>query len=741
MSTYLKKLISMSVAVSLSLCFAPALFASQNGESTTITGHVELNNAPVHNALVSLYQSGTANKEGATLLGAGHTGVAGDFSITVPSPILHETILYLVADSNENHNRVATVLGATNVPSHVVVNELTTVATAFAMNQFLEGDIIGGNSVGVMNSASTFRNLVSVETGTTASVLLTSPNGSDTEALQTFHSLGNILAAAASSSVLFNEMQHIATPPCGDAPATLLELASTLARYPTTSPEPLFLLSQSNVIFTPALESAWHGKLPITWTLMLLYGNDDQYLLDGPGRIVIDKEGSIWIANNFAYEESSTTPACAGPLLLRLQPNGEIYPGSPYGGGGISGAGFGIAIDADDNVWPGNFGFSGDGATCTAPARNSVSKFSEEGVELSPNEGENPNCDPDYGGFCSGEVTTPQGMAFDRGNNLWIANLCAGTVTRYFDADPTNNDVIDLKSMNTDAGPFGLATDANDNAWVVDNGGDSVYRIQPNGHISEVVSSLKLGFNNPLGNAVDSQGNVWIANSQVIPIATSGNCDGVTPLRGDGDSIYGDLIPSPFASLIRITPDGRADDRFTGGGLSVPWAVAVDGDDHVWVADFNGKRIAKFCGANPDTWPCGLTTGDAISPHYGYRSEGLERTVVAAVDQSGNVWLSNNFIEDCFGPNGANPGGKTMVQFIGVAAPVSAPVFGPPMRPGEEAPIYCDSDFNGDGIVNVNDLLRMINAWGDSDWYDISGDGSVDVSDLLMLIDAWGVCN
>ena len=227
---------------------------------------------------------------------------------------------------------------------------------------------------------------------------------------------------------------------------------------------------------------------------------------------------------------------------------------------------------------------------------------------------------------------------------------------------------------------------------------------------------------------------------KVIPIATSGNCDGVDPLRGVGDSIYGDLVPSPFASLIRITPDGRADDRFTGGGLSVPWAVAVDGDDHVWVADFNGRRIAKFCGANPDTWPCGLTTGDAISPHYGYRSEGLERTVVAAVDQSGNVWLSNNFIEDCFGPNGANPGGKTMVQFIGVAAPVSAPVFGPPMRPGAEAPIYCAADFNGDGVVNVDDILRLINAWGDSAWYDISGDGSTDVSDLLILIDAWGVC-
>ncbi len=481
MIIYVKKLFSMRAFVSLLLCFTSALQAATNGDSTTFSGHVELNTTPVHTALVKLYKSGAVNKSGATLLGAEHTDTDGFFSITVPTPSPEEAILYLVADANDGQNRVATILGASNIPSHVVLNELTTVATAFTMNQFIDGEIIGGNSVGVRNSAATFRNVVSLETGTAASVLLTSPNGSDTEALQTFHSLGNILATAASSTSLFKEIKHLAAPPCGDEPATLLEIAVILARYPTTSPEPLFLVSQGNVIFTPALESAWHGKLPITWTLMLLYGNDDQYLLDGPGRIVIDKEGSIWIANNFAYEESATTPACAGPLLLRLTPNGEIYPGSPYGGGGISGAGFGIAIDAEDNVWPGNFGFSGDGAACTPPARNSVSKFSPQGEVLSPNEGENPNCAPDYCGYCSGEVTTPQGMAFDRNNNLWIANLCNGTVTRYFDADPTNNDVIDLKPINEDAGIFGLATDANDNAWVVDNGGDSVYRIQPDG--------------------------------------------------------------------------------------------------------------------------------------------------------------------------------------------------------------------------------------------------------------------
>ena len=75
-------------------------------------------------------------------------------------PSLADGILYIVADPINSHNQIATIVGSVDLPSYVVVNELTTVATAYTMNQFLDETIIGGNSVGVRNSASTFRNLV-----------------------------------------------------------------------------------------------------------------------------------------------------------------------------------------------------------------------------------------------------------------------------------------------------------------------------------------------------------------------------------------------------------------------------------------------------------------------------------------------------------------------------------------------------------------------------------------------------
>jgi hypothetical protein len=56
----------------------------------------------------------------------------------------------------------------------------------------------------------------------------------------------------------------------------------------------------------------------------------------------------------------------------------------------------------------------------------------------------------------------------------------------------------------------------------------------------------------------------------------------------------------------------------------------------------------------------------------------------------------------------------------------------------------CDADLNGDGIVNVSDLLQVIGSWGPCDIScpeDIDGDGIVGVSDVLSIIADWGVCN
>ena len=53
----------------------------------------------------------------------------------------------------------------------------------------------------------------------------------------------------------------------------------------------------------------------------------------------------------------------------------------------------------------------------------------------------------------------------------------------------------------------------------------------------------------------------------------------------------------------------------------------------------------------------------------------------------------------------------------------------------------CPTDINGDGNVDVEDLLQLIGAWGNAGGdEDLDADGNVGVNDLLILIAAWGPC-
>ena len=53
----------------------------------------------------------------------------------------------------------------------------------------------------------------------------------------------------------------------------------------------------------------------------------------------------------------------------------------------------------------------------------------------------------------------------------------------------------------------------------------------------------------------------------------------------------------------------------------------------------------------------------------------------------------------------------------------------------------CIEDINGDGVVNVLDMLLVLAAWGGAGGpEDVNGDGIVNVSDLLLVLAAWGPC-
>ena len=61
-------------------------------------------------------------------------------------------------------------------------------------------------------------------------------------------------------------------------------------------------------------------------------------------------------------------------------------------------------------------------------------------------------------------------------------------------------------------------------------------------------------------------------------------------------------------------------------------------------------------------------------------------------------------------------------------------------RPDCEDPDPCPGDFDGNGQVDINDVLAVIGAFGSGDGGDVDGDGDTDVDDLLGVVANFGPC-
>jgi sugar lactone lactonase YvrE len=454
----------------------------------------------------------------------------------------------------------------------------------------------------------------------------------------------------------------------------VLQAVANIARYPWLNVDALFDLSLQQPVYAPALPA---DQPPDAWTLFLKFTGsfssvqDENNLLNGPGAIAIDKKGFLWVNDNYAPQPVDKL-ACAGERLAKFYPWGENFPRSPYFGGGLSGAGFGISIAPNGLIWVGNFGFAGLG--CPTPAADSVSAFRPDGKPLSP----------DGTGLTAGPIAWPQATVADRRGNIWIANCYTDSVTVYPRGRPRqafNVPIPPIDAQGTPAKPFGLAIDNRGRAWVAGNFNSTVAVIGPEGDLIEVIPPETPGgetqLTRPMGVASDSRGNVWVANSDYM--------DNPCPT---GPEQLG-AATNPLITLFRSEPGGPPDvgETFNGGGVTIPWGIAVDGNDTVWVANFGFRfletpwqapnRVSHFCGVDPAKCPpTKQAVGRAISPMgTGYTSDALDRNTGISIDPSGNVWLANNWKAV---PLLTNPGGNSIAVLIGAAGPLKTPLIGTP---------------------------------------------------------------
>lgn len=672
------RMLASWVVVALVLpCWADA----EAAHSLSLRGTVESSGTGLEGYEVSLDASFVGPVGHTIALGSAMTGPSGEFQIDydlsggLPSSL--QPILFVRAENGPA--LLASAIGQAPVAGPVVINEQTTVATGFAFAQFVGGSTINGNHYGMINAAHMVANMVKPETGTVADVLGLPPNGAETTALRAFNSLANIVAHCIAREIGCDDLLDATTLPGGPRPTTVLEAVANIAKYPWLNVATLFNLSFEQADYSPALT---HDQQPDAWTLFLKFtgsfssAQDENNLMNGPGNFAIDKRGFLWVSNNYIPEKPEDL-ACAGTRVLKFYPWGENFPGSPYFGGGISGSGWGSTFTPNGLVWITNFGFAGAG--CPEPPADSISLFRPDGVPISPDTG-----------FTAGPLSWPQGAVADRKGNIWIASCQSDSVTIYPKGRPDRASNLAFPGA-APVKPFGVAIDRKGNAWVTGSFSSTLAVYGPAGDLIELIPTESPAgvtqLRRPMGIASDSHGNIWVANSDWMDVP----CPPGKPDLGPGTS--------PSIALYHHDPDRQPDvnSPFTGGGLSLPWGIAVDGNDTVWVANFGfpfdlgdpdhtpmweqPNRVSHFCGV--DTSKCPLTKqelGMPISPDTGYTSDALIRNTAVAIDPSGNVWLANNWKEI---PVQINPGGNSIVVLVGAAGPLKTPLIGTPQSFGQ----------------------------------------------------------
>ncbi len=658
-----------------------AASAAVRNNQVTLQGTVASGGQGLAAYQVSLYGSFIQSGSSWMLLGSATTDNAGHFNITYETDDTWSQVQpVLFVEATHGPAMLASCIGiGLNAPASVVVNELTTVATANAYAQFVGSASIQGNFYGMLNAFSMLTNLVDPVTGNVGIVLSSTPNGTETTTYATFNSLANVVASCVAAASNCAALITGATPAGQPPPANVLQALANVVNYPSypgypnNNLDPIFVLAQANPYYQPALTSR-----PTSWLLFLkLTGGfysqqDSSNLMNGPGAFAVDSQGFVWMDNNYV-PASPSQYACAGNRVMKFTPSGASAPGSPYVGGGISGSGWGVFIDPGDNAWVTNFGFQ-DTPCENLPVRaphNAISEFNSAGVAISPSQG-----------FTNGNMSWPMGAALDRSGNIWIANCGNDTVTLYPGGDRTQATSVALGPAvspdNPQIKPFGVAVDGLGNVWITNNRSSTVTILSPQGTVIKTIPSIYQGrtiITHPIGNATDIEGNMWVANSDYL--------DAPCPTNND----IGTAQNPSLTLFLKDTQLPFPGSPFTGGGLKLPWGILVDGKDTVWAFNFGQVKlgqltpipngISRFCGYNTAMCPAGLQTGDPISPASGYLSNAFVRITGGAVDPSGNIWMTGNWKLDA--DPYMNPGGNSIVIAIGAAGPLQTPIIGPPM--------------------------------------------------------------
>ncbi len=601
-------------------------------ETSPISGQVESGQNPVSSAQVYLYAANTTgygNASVSLLTSPETTDSDGKFTIpggyTCPSG---NPQVYLYASGGNAGSGVNSALGllaglgycgvgATNV----VVNEVSTVATAYAIAGFAtdatDVSSSGSQLATQWDVPNAFKTVANLETLGTGAALAATPAGNGTVPQATIDTLANILNSCVNSSGPGSDGCSallggaLASGTSGTAPTDTATAAINIAHNPWANISTLYPLQTSTSPFKPALTGA-----PNDFTIDIVYTTSsngcfspDFYAQSGPA---IDSSGNVWVLN------WAVSPCPTQFSISELSSTGVPNPSSPFTGGGLSSPDF-IAVDGLGNVWVADEGDITGGVGW-------VSKFNSSGTPESSSSG------------ITGGLNDANALAIDASNNVWVTGYNNSTLVEFNQSgssifSTTLCDYVGGDGADDNSFPEDVAIDVSGNVWVPARNGlceysssGSMLSPSPNGYIFEPPEDY--GFD---GVAFDGSGNLW------------------APFAG-------------YSRLFEISSSGadEANPYFTGGGMDAPKGVAIDGSGNVWVTN-SGINVDDDFVMDISEFN---SSGAPITGSSGYQI-GTYGSENPAIDGSGNVW-----VEGAAYPSGID----NLVEMVGAATPVVTPI-------------------------------------------------------------------
>ncbi len=563
------------------------------------TGKLSAGSAPIVNASVQMYAAGTTGNGStptALLTSAITTDSTGTFSVpatyTCPSSA---SIVYFVATGGQVGTGSANsslklmtspgACGSLTAGTSYVVNELTTVASAYAFAQFLApGAQLGASSTnisGITLAAGTLANLINTKTGTGPGSAFPATG---TSPIATLNSLANALNACAVSTGSGSSACSSFLSPAftGSTPPTnTLDAVLNLVKNPAIAVGNIYTLTKASSVYTPVLTAA-----PSDWTLFITYTGGG---MNEPSALSVDSKGNVWVANyasTASYFTNTGTPVYATGLTnstlgniyggtvdandvmwLANEPGGNnkgansvsLYTnagtptsGSPYTAGGLNFP-ISIAVDQTGVSWIVDYGNS------------HLTLLSNAGAALSGTTGYN---GVDASG--NGNFIFPVAVAVDTNRNGWVANQSSNTVTKV-PADGSS-----YTSYACCSGASGVAIDTGNNVWVANYYGDSVGLVSAAGAILSGTNGFTGGgITHPQGIEVDGAGTVWVANYRA---------PGISEVAGMGAKAGVGTPLSPAAGF------------GTDANLLEAFALAIDASGNIWITNFGSNTLTEFVG-------------------------------------------------------------------------------------------------------------------------------------------------